>query len=94
MINDVDELMNKAVDNKQGIKKEKLNIPIGGDEQNFRISGIGQKAIKIEKYVKYDEIMTALAEGKENGLEKILFDIVNEYEPEEEDVDEGVEYVE
>ena len=94
MIDNVDELMNKAVDNKQGIKKEKLNILIGDDEQNFRISGIGKKAIKIEKYVKYDEIMEALAEGKTNGLEQILFDIVNEYEPEEDDVDEGVEYVE
>lgn len=94
MIETIDELMNKAVDNKQEIKKEKLNIPIGDDEQNFRISGIGQKAIKIEKYVKYDEIMEALAQGKDNGLEQILFDIINEYEPEEEDIDEGVEYVE
>lgn len=93
MINDVEELINKAVDNKQDIKKEKLDIPIGDDEQNFRISGIGQKAIKIEKYVKYDDIWQAVEEGKE-GLEKILFDIVNEFELEAEEEDEGLEYVE
>ncbi len=93
MINDVEELINKAVDNKQDIKKEKLDIPIGDDEQNFRISGIGQKAIKIEKYVKYDDIWQAVEEGRE-GLEKILFDIVNEFEPEAEEEDEGLEYVE
>ena len=93
MINDVEELINKAVDNKQDIKKEKLDIPIGDDEQNFRISGIGQKAIKIEKYVKYDDIWQAVEEGRE-GLEKILFDIVNEFEPDAEEEDEGLEYVE
>ena len=50
MFDDVDEFKKKAIDNKNDIKRESVDIIIGEDEQSFRISGIGEKAVKIEKY--------------------------------------------
>ena len=53
MFDDVDEFKKKAIDNKNDIKRESVDIIIGEDEQSFRISGIGEKAVKIEKYFRY-----------------------------------------
>ncbi|KZX13489.1 hypothetical protein [Methanobrevibacter filiformis] len=75
-------LKTKAVENKQGIKKEGLTVTIGDDEQKFRISGIGEKAVKIEKYVKYDEIIEVTEGGNDNGLEAAIKEVIEEYEPE------------
>ena len=81
MIDNVDELITKAVDNKQDIKRKTLDIMIGDEEQSFRISGIGQKAVKIEKYVKYEDIIEAVVERQAEGLESALLTIIDEFEP-------------
>ena len=52
MIDNAEDLKNKALDNKAGIRKEYVNIIVGDEEQSFRICGLGQKAVKIEKYIK------------------------------------------
>ncbi len=79
----VDDLKNKAMANKFGLRKKFVNIPIGQDEYQFRISGIGSKAVKIEKYIKYDEIIEAISQGNDDGLEYMIKMIIEEYEPEE-----------
>ncbi|WP_409197648.1 hypothetical protein ACA135_04875 [Methanobrevibacter acididurans] len=81
MIDNSEDLKNKALDNKVGIRKEYVNIIVGDEEQSFKIAGIGQKAVKLEKYIKYDDIMEAVDSGHEDGLEAIIKKIIEDYEP-------------
>jgi hypothetical protein len=85
MIDNAEDLKNKALDNKAGLRKEFVNIIIGDEEQGFRIAGIGQKAVKIEKYIKYDDIMEAIESGREDGLEAMIKKIIEDYEPPEDE---------
>ena len=41
MIDNAEDLKEKALENKAGLKKQYVNIPIGDEEYGFRISGIG-----------------------------------------------------
>ena len=59
-IDNAEDLKNKAMDNKPALKRKYINIPIGDVEYGFKVSGIGAKAIRLEKYVKYDEIIEAV----------------------------------
>ena len=81
MIDNSEDLKNKALDNKVGIRKVYVNIIVGDEEQSFKIAGIGQKAVKLEKYIKYDDIMEAVESGHEDGLEAIIKKIIEDYEP-------------
>ena len=85
MIDNVDELREKALENKIGLKKQFVNIEIGDEEYGFRISGIGAKSVKLEKYVKYDEIFEAVESGNDNGLESIIKKTIEDYEEDEEE---------
>lgn len=82
MIDNPEDLKNKALEYKPNLKREKLVIPVGSEDYEFRISGIGEKSIKIEKYIKYDAIIDAINAGNEDGLEALLLKLVDEYEPE------------
>jgi hypothetical protein len=81
MIDNSEDLKNKALDNKVGIRKEYVNIIVGDEEQSFKIAGIGQKAVKLEKYIIFDDIMEAVDSGHEDGLEAIIKKIIEDYEP-------------
>lgn len=83
MIDNAEDLKEKAMDNKPALRKEYVNIPIGDREYGFRISGIGAKAVKLEKYVKYDEMIEAIEEGNDEGLEAMIKKIIEDFEPEE-----------
>lgn len=85
MIDNPEDLKEKALANKPGLRRQYVNIPVGDEEYGFRISGIGAKAIKLEKYVKYDEIFEALEAGNENGLEAMVKRIIEDYEEENEE---------
>ncbi len=85
MIDNAEDLKEKALENKAGLKKQFVNIPIGDEEYGFRISGIGAKSVKLEKYVKYDEIFEALEAGNDTGLESIIKQIIEDYEEDEEE---------
>lgn len=85
MIDNAEDLKEKALENKAGLKKQFINIPIGDEEYGFRISGIGAKSVKLEKYVKYDEIFEAIDAGNDNGLEAIIKQIIEDYEEEDEE---------
>lgn len=85
MIDNAEDLKEKALEYKTGLKKQFVNIPIGDEEYGFRISGIGAKSVKIEKYVKYDEIFEAIEAGNDTGLESLIKQIIEDYEEDEED---------
>ena len=85
MIDNAEDLKEKALENKAGLKKQFVNIPIGDEEYGFRISGIEAKSVKLEKYVKYDEIFEALEAGNDTGLESIIKQIIEDYEEDEEE---------
>lgn len=83
MIDNVEELKNKAVEYKQEIKREGLSIIIGDSEENFRISGIGEKAVKIEKFIKYEDMIEALELGRDDSLEIAIKKVIEDFEPSE-----------
>ena len=85
MIDNAEDLATKAQDNKAGLKRQYVNIPIGDEEYGFRISGIGAKSVKLEKFVKYDDIFEAIESGNDNGLEAMIKQIIEDYEDEEEE---------
>ena len=85
MIDNAEDLAQKAQDNKAGLKKQYVNIPIGDEEYGFRISGIGAKSVKLEKFVKYDEIFEAIEAGNDNGFESMIKQIIEDYEEEDEE---------
>jgi hypothetical protein len=80
----VEELKKKALEYKDDLKKEEILLKVGDIEQKFRLSGIGEKAIKIEKYIKYDEIAEAVEKGKES-LEKDLKNFIEKFEKKDDD---------
>ena len=83
MLDNVEELKNKAVDYKQEIKREGLSIIIGDSEENFRISGIGEKAVKIEKFIKYEDMIEALELGRDDSIEIAIKKVIEDFEPSE-----------
>ncbi|MDD5959671.1 hypothetical protein [Methanobrevibacter wolinii] len=85
MINNVDELREKAMENKPELKRERIKIPIGDDEYEFNIAGVGEKSIILRKFVKYDDIMDAIEAGNDTGLEKIVLDFIDEFETKEDE---------
>ena len=84
MIDNAEDLATKAQGNKAGLKRKYVNIPIGDEEYGFRISGIGAKSVKLEKFVKYDDIFEAIEAGNDNGLEAMIKQIIEDYEEDEE----------
>ena len=85
MIDNAEDLATKAQDNKAGLKRKYVNIPIGDEEYGFKISGIGAKSVKLEKFVRYDDIMEAIESGNNNGLEAMIKQIIQDYEEEEDE---------
>ena len=85
MIDNADDLRDKANEFKVGLEKQYVNIPIGDEEYGFRISGIGAKSVKLEKYVKFDDIFEAIESGNDNGLEAMIKQIIEDYEEEDEE---------
>ncbi len=85
MIDNAQDLATKAQDNKAGLKRKYVNIPIGDEEYGFRISGIGAKSVKLEKFIKYEDIFEAIESGNDNGLEAMIKQIIEDYEEDDED---------
>ncbi|MDR2830819.1 MAG: hypothetical protein LBB45_07280 [Methanobrevibacter sp.] len=77
----VDKLKNKALEFKDDLKREELSLSIGDSEHKFRLSGIGEKAVKIEKYIRYEEIVEGVESGKQ-GLEKSLKNLIENFKEE------------
>ncbi|KZX16845.1 hypothetical protein [Methanobrevibacter curvatus] len=74
----INELRELSLEHKDDLKREKIELLIGDDVQDFRISGIGGKSIKIEKYIRYEDIVDATEDGRE-GLESVVRELVENY---------------
>lgn len=81
---DIEELKEKAIDNKPALRKKYVTLNVGENEYDFRLAGIGGKAIKLEAYIKYDSIIEALETDNTDSVEAQLMKIIEEYEPENE----------
>ena len=44
-----------------------------------------KKSVKLEKYVKFDDIFEAIESGNDNGLEAMIKQIIEDYEEEDEE---------
>lgn len=84
---DIEELKEKAIDNKPALRKKYVTLNVGENEYDFRLAGIGGKAIKLEAYIKYDSIIEALETDNTDSVEAQLMKIIEEYEPENESED-------
>lgn len=84
---DIEELKEKAIDNKPALRKKYVTLNVGENEYDFRLAGIGGKAIKLETYIKYDSIIEALETDNTDSVEAQLMKIIEEYEPENESED-------
>lgn len=85
MIDNAEDLKEKALANKPELKRKTIDIQIGNEKYDFRIGGIGAKTVKIEKYIKYDDIIEAIENGNDNGLEAIIKEMIEDYEPPEDE---------
>lgn len=81
---DIEELKEKAIDNKPALRKKYVTLNVGENEYDFRLAGIGGKAIKLDAYIKYDSIIEALETDNTDSVEAQLMKIIEEYEPENE----------
>lgn len=85
MIDNADDLREKAVNNKNDLKRKFVKVNDGDIEYNYKITGIGEKSIKVETFIKYEQIMDALETGKEDGIEYALKQFIEDYEEEDEE---------
>lgn len=85
IIDNPEDLKERALEYKTELKKQQIELPIGDDDYEFRVSGIGAKSVKIEKYIKYEDIFEAIEAGKEDGLEAIIKKFIEDYEEEDEE---------
>lgn len=70
------EFRNVAMVNKPKLKKKTVIVPIGENRYQFKISGVGQMAIKMESYFNYSQIVSNVQKGVDDGLEYLLEQIV------------------
>lgn len=75
-IEDSFELKERALANKSNLKTKYVNVIVGCKEYGFRISGIGNKSIKIELYVGYEDIVKVVSSGNNNSIEFILLELL------------------
>ena len=84
---DIEELKEKAINNKPALRKKYVTLNVGENEYDFRLAGIGGKAIKLEAYIKYDSIIEAIETNNMDSVESQLMKIIEEYEPNDETED-------
>lgn len=75
-VEDSFELRERALANKSNLKTKYVNVVVGCKEYGFRISGIGNKSIKIELYVGYEDIVKVVSAGNNNSIEFLLLELL------------------
>lgn len=71
-----DEFKNVAMVNKSNLMKKAFIVPIANNKYQFKIAGVGQMSIKIEKFFYYSEIIKAVQKGIDDGLEYLVEQII------------------
>ena len=74
MDKEVKELRNLARHNRNNIMNKSITICINGKEYSFLIKGVGAKAIKLECYFSYEDI---LKNHDNNAIESKLWNKIN-----------------
>ena len=72
----VEEFRNVAAVNKSKLRNKSVIIPIADNKYQFKISGIGPQAVKLENYFSYSEIINQVQEGNNEGLEYLIEQII------------------
>lgn len=75
-VEDSFELRERALANKSNLKTKYVNVVVGCKEYGFRIAGIGNKSIKIELYVGYEDIVKVVSAGNNNSIEFLLLELL------------------
>ena len=71
-----EQLRESALANKSTLKRQYIDAFIGENDYEFKISGIGNKSVKVELYIGYDEIADELSMGNDVTLEFILYELL------------------
>lgn len=74
---DIKEYSNLAIHNKPFLKGKSLWVEFGDDEYRLIIKGIGRKAVKLELYVRYEDIIdnpNGVMESKLDEMVKTIFE--------------------
>ena len=71
-----EEVKNLALLNKKKLINKFFKVPSGGEEYKFKISGIGSRFIKVEKFFYYNEIIKKVSDGNEHSLEFAIEQII------------------
>ena len=72
-MNDIQRLRNTAQYNREHIKYKTFIAKVDGRNYAFKIMGVGNKAIRLNIFLDYEDIL----KNKEVGLEKILHEMIN-----------------
>lgn len=78
MDNEIKEFRNLAKHNKRNIMNKSIELDINGNEYTTFIKGVGAKAIKLELYVYYEDI---LSDHDKKVLEGLLWDKISRVYP-------------
>ena len=71
-----EEIKNLALLNRKKLKNKFFKVPSGGEEYKFKISGIGARFVKIEKYFYYHDIIKSFSNGNEHSLEFYIGQVI------------------
>ena len=71
-----EEVKNLALLNKKKLINKFFKVPSGGKEYKSKISGIGSRFIKVEKFFYYNEIIKKVSDGNEHSLEFAIEQII------------------
>lgn len=74
MTNELQELINTAKANKKHLKRQSIISKIDGSDYALQITGIGAKAVKLQLFLSYDDI---LKYHHHKHLENVLYDKIN-----------------
>lgn len=71
-----DGLKEVAMLNKRNLRNKFFNIAINDVDYKFKVSGVGSRSIKIEKFFYYSEIIGAVNKGNKKGFENEIKQII------------------
>lgn len=69
-----------ALLNKRNLKNKFFNISIKDVDYKFKVSGVGSRSIKIEKFFYYSEIIKSVSNGNKSGFENEIKELIEDSE--------------
>lgn len=69
-------LKDVAMLNKKNLRNKFFNITVKDVDYKFKVSGVGKRSIKIEKFFYYSDIIKAVADGNKRGFENEIKELI------------------